>query len=91
MAWTFGALEQAISDMAYDNGAINVGRSEGYVLTKVRHALEQKFSEDDLRKVNRELDQLDDGQFEALNGDSEEAPILTDLTRTVLAEAFDSL
>lgn len=85
------ALAQAISDMAYDNGVINVNTSEAFVLTKVLCGLEKQFSEDDLRTATNELDGLDDEEFENLNGDEADMPGLQPITRAVLDAAFDLL
>lgn len=88
MAQTF---QQAVIEMAYDNGVINRLETEESVVKRVMASVKTTFSAEEIERADVELTAMSKADFdEFLTGETELVEA-SDLLRDITAFAFDSL
>ena len=88
MAQTF---EQAVIDMAYDNGVINRHETEESVVRRIMTSVKLVFNADEIQQATAELAAMSKDDFdEFLTGETEMVEA-SDLLRDITAFVFDSL
>jgi hypothetical protein len=88
MAQTF---QQAVIEMAYDNGVINRLETEESVVKRVMASVKTTFSTEEIERADIELTAMSKADFdEFLTGETELVEA-SDFLRDITAFAFDSL
>lgn len=85
-------IDQAIKDIAYDNGAIYRGRTEEEVLENVQIHLSVNYTLQELADCSVELAKLSADDFQNLTCGSEDSqPTHSELLKTLLASIFENI
>lgn len=93
-AWYKGQwplIELAVTEMAYDNGAIHRNNTEEALLASVMTFICGQFTFKELMKVNAELDTLSITDLTTLICGEQGIVKVSDLAEKILSEALDAL